>query len=50
MDGGAAEFAGWSAEILGSGDHIVLDPAHCLRAGAAPDPGLDAQCRGADGA
>ncbi|MDE4618717.1 transposase [Sinorhizobium meliloti] len=27
----------------------MLDPAGLLRAGATPDPRLDAQCRGADG-
>ncbi|WP_322885939.1 transposase (plasmid) [Sinorhizobium medicae] len=49
MDGAEADIAGWSAEILGSGDYVVLDPARRLRAGATPDPRLDAQCRGADG-
>ncbi len=49
MDGAEADIAGWSAEILGSGDYVVLDPARRLRAGATPDPRLDAQCRGAEG-
>jgi len=49
MDSAEADIAGWSAEILGSGDYVVLDPARRPRAGATPDPRLDAQCRGADG-
>ena len=31
MDGAEADIAGWSAEILGSGDYVVLDPARRLR-------------------